>query len=371
MKNGLTDKLESFLDDTMTYYDLPGLVIGVYCGNADAGEDSFCEARGYSDFISRVPLRANDIFHCASVSKLFTGTCIMKLVEAEIIDLDDRLLDLLPDLPIADSRCEGITLRHMLTHTSGLGDCADYHWDTPLFGEDALADYVYSDEVCKQPMVWEAGNGFRYSNVAYEILGHIVSVYSNRMPAQNGSRLSYEAFVAENCLKPANMASSTMKTYKRQGWHSDTSKWNDNNMAFPHAKDADRSIQRVKHYPYTRQHAPSSTLTSTVADLLQWGRAHLAGARGEAHNIFADADIYKTIWAPYAVIPNNGEEIGLSWFIRKQLGHTLYGHEGSDDGFRSSFWICPDLDTVTVVLSNLSDAPVKKINKKLFAAIAD
>ena len=370
MRNELSIKLESFLDDTMTYYDLPGLAIGVYCGQA-ATENTFCGVRGFADYVSRTPLHADDIFHCASVSKLFTATSIMKLVEADIIHLEDHLADLLPDLSIADKRYRDITLRHMLTHTSGLGDCADYHWDTPLFGEDALAHYVYSDEVCKQPMVWEAGKGFRYSNVAFEILGHIVSVYSDRMPAQNGNKLSYEAFVAENCLKPAHMTSSTMKTYERQGWHSDTAEWGDNNMAFPHAKDADRSIQRVQYYPYTRQNAPSSTLTSTTADLLRWGRIHLEGSRGDGHGIFADAAIYETIWTPYAEVPNNGEGIGLGWFIRKQLGHTLYGHEGSDDGFRSSFWICPDLDMVTVVLSNLSEAPVKKKNKKLFAAIAE
>ena len=85
--------------------------------------------------------------------------------------------------------------------------------------------------------------------------------------------------------------------------------------------------------------------------------------------IYSDSAIYEPVWKPQAEVPNNGEKMGIGWFIRKQLGHTLYGHEGSDDGFRASFWICPELDTVTVVLSNLSDAPVKKINKKLFERI--
>ena len=130
-------------------------------------------------------------------------------------------------------------------------------------------------------------------------------------------------------------------------------------MAQPHQKAADRSIAAVEHYPYTRQHAPSSTLTSNIDDLLSWGRAHLT------RSLYA-ADTYDKIWTPYAEVPNNGEQMGLGWFIRKQHGYTLYGHEGSDDGFRSSFWICPELGLVTVVLSNLSEAPVKKINKKLF-----
>ena len=70
--------------------------------------------------------------------------------------------------------------------------------------------------------------------------------------------------------------------------------------------------------------------------------------------------------------------MGLGWFMREQTvtsddgisrTYRLCGHEGTDDGFRASFWICPELDMVTVVLSNLSGAPVKRINKKLFDRI--
>ena len=87
---------------------------------------------------------------------------------------------------------------------------------------------------------------------------------------------------------------------------------------------------------------------------------------------------YRKIWRPYATVPNNGEQMGLGWFMREQTvtsddgtscTYQLCGHEGTDDGFRASFWICPELDMVTVVLSNLSGAPVKRINKKLFDRI--
>ena len=68
----------------------------------------------------------------------------------------------------------------------------------------------------------------------------------------------------------------------------------------------------------------------------------------------------------------------IGWFMREQTvtsddgtfrTYHLCGHEGTDDGFRASFWICPELDMVTVVLSNLSGAPVKRISKKLFDRI--
>lgn len=345
-------KLDRFLADTMTYNDLPGIAAGVFLGEQEA---FFEAAAGYSDLAERKPLHEDDIFHCASVSKLFTSGAIMKLAEAGVLSVDDRLADLLPDLHIADRRSETITLRQMLTHTSGLGDCEDYHWEEHLTGDDALRDYVYSDEVCAQDMIWEPGTGFRYSNVAFEILGHIVSVYSGRMPGRNGAGLSYEDFVAEYIMGPASMTSSTMKTFERTERDS---------MVKPYMKNADRSIIPVEHYPYTRQHAPSSTLTSNVHDLLSFGRVHLQKA-------LFPSESYDEIWTEYATVPNNGEKMGLGWFMREQHGYTLYGHEGTDDGFRASFWICPELDIATVVLSNLSNAPVKKINKKLFTLLTE
>ena len=392
----LTNNCNSFLDETMNLNDLPGLAIGVSIGGVSVSDGSagvvpdpatpkataeFIGVRGYQDHAARTPLAEDDIFHCASVSKLFTSTAIMKLVEAGVLDLNARLCDILPNLCIADKRYEEIRLWNMLTHTSGLGDVEDYHWYDFETDEDSLRRYVYeNDEVLTQPMLWEPQEcRFRYSNIAYEILGQIVSECSVHMPGAEDS-LTYEDFVARYLFEPAGMTSSTMKTFERPGAPDFAS---NEHMAKPHEKKPDRSIGLVQYYPYTRQHAPSSTLTSNVSDLLRWGRAHLASAHGDTSTSGAYAPLlrpetYRKIWRPYATVPNNGEQMGLGWFMREQTVNSddgtartyqLCGHEGTDDGFRASFWICPELDIVTVVLSNLSGAPVKRINKKLFDRI--
>lgn len=89
---------EDFLDKTMEMYDVPGVVVGLSVGD----EFTFAEARGFRNYETRSPLTADSIFHCASVSKLFTSMGIMKLVEEGRFDLDARLADLLPRLSIAD-----------------------------------------------------------------------------------------------------------------------------------------------------------------------------------------------------------------------------------------------------------------------------
>lgn len=393
---------ENFLNKTMELNDLPGLVIGLAFG-----DEEWVGASGVRDVTDRDPLQEGDVFHCASVSKLLTSTAIMQLFEEGVINIEDRLCNVLPDLEIEDERWREIRVWQMLSHTSGIGDVDDYHWEEALTGKTALRDYVYSEEVKQLPLLWAPGEGgFRYSNIAYEMLGHIVAEKSG---------MSYEDYVKENILVPAGMMDSTMKTYERVGGiegeacpditdrirrlnrevaeiggeraaaetggveneAAETGRPNAlwKPMALPHEKLEDRSIAPVKFYPYNRAHGPSSTLTSTASDLLKLGRWHMAGIRCAETGAAYDAgmplkrDTYGRIITEYATVPNNGEKMGLGWFMRKKDGHTFYGHEGTDDGFRASLWICPELETTIAVISNLSGAPVKKINKQLFAEL--
>lgn len=381
---------ESFLDETMEYYDLPGIVIGV-----QAGDERFTGARGVRDVTTKDPLRADDVFHCASVSKLFTSAAILQLAEAGELELDQPLHEILPELPIADKRWNKIRLCQMLSHTSGLGDVDDYHWEQALTSDQALSDYVHSEEVSQLPLLWEPGEGgFRYSNIAYEILGHIVAVKSGR---------TYEDYIRDQLMKPAGMTESTMLTFERIGAKAgepcpliteeirarnreargesglagaEKNTWRP--MALPQEKAADRSIVPVKYYPYTRSHGPSSTLTSTAEDLLKWADAHMAGfaaaersGAGEPETGILNAGTYRQIRKEYAEVPNNKEKMGLGWFMRRQEGYQLYGHEGTDDGFRASLWMSPEKQTAIAVLSNLSGAPVKKLSKKLFKLLAE
>lgn len=374
------NKCEEFLARTMELNDLPGLAIGVSMGG-----DRWMGTAGTRDKVTGDPLETGDVFHCASVSKLFTSTAVLKLIDAGLLNYEDRLTDILPDLKLTDERAEDIRIWQMLSHTSGIGDVDDYRWEEALTADTALADYVYSQEVRDLPMLHEAGGGrFDYSNIAYEILGHIVSVKSAEYTKATEGReehLPYEDFVKRYLMEPAGMKNSTMKTYERIGVKAgedcpliteairaqNATAGTDPSatpMALPHEKREDRTIVPVKYYPYTRAHGPSSTLTSDLEDLLAWGESHLAG-----RHLSDDACTHAGY--EYATVPNNGEKMGLGWFMREQRGHLLRGHEGTDDGFRASFWICPELEMVTLVLANITRAPVKKINIRLFDLLTD
>jgi len=348
------DQLNNFLEEALYYYDLPGLSAGI------SGRDGFdyTGSFGYANYPEKRPLSGSHYFHMGSVTKLFTGISVLKLVSQGKFGLDDKLVSFLPWFSVSSSRATGdsykeISIRHLLNHTSGLDDVKDYRWDKPETDEGALKRYCMSPEVTDSCLLWAPGESFRYSNMAYELLGVLVAEVSG---------INFEEYVRRNFLVPLQMEHSTLLTFERSADRSlSLSSLAAGGVAMPHSKDPDKHIVLEKHFPYNRAHGPSSTLTTNLDDIKKWGSAWISRSP-----VIREALGPHDPWEPLAVVPNNGEQIGLSWFIRKQNGYTLYGHEGTDDGFRASFWVCPELELSITVCCNLTGAPVKKINKQIF-----
>jgi CubicO group peptidase (beta-lactamase class C family) len=371
--NGMQNKIEEYLIQALDLYDLAGLMCGVRV-RADsplecAGLDMEF-AGGYADLENKIPLGEGDATHFASVSKLFVTVAVLRLTRGGQMDLDERLIAYLPDFRMADERYRDITLRHILSHTSGIPDIEDYHWRDPETDGEALYRYAHSDEVRSLRLLWEPGTGrFQYSNIAFDVLGAALEKVTGKC---------FERIMADFFFRPLGMADSTFLTPLRARGGP--------RLAKPHYKDAGNHIRVQDYFPYNRAHAPSSTLSSTLHDIKKWGDAWIdaalrehspeSPARDAASQLTAEdgiqlnSELVAEALTPCADIPNSNEKIGLGWFIRKQNGFTLYGHEGADDGFRSSFWICPQLRLQITVLANLNRAPVKKIGRRVFEMIA-
>ena len=353
--NTVSGHLQELLQDALYNYDLPGLSVGI-----QKGEDApMVFSAGYSNYGKKKLLDDNNIFHMASITKLFTGSSILKLANEGYLSLGDPLISLMPYFSMREDKITGgdyktITLRQVLSHTAGLPDVTDYHWELEEKDEDALFRYCTSEDVQSRTLLWSPlENKFSYSNIGYELLGLLV---------QEVSGLSFDDYVANNFFGPLNMNRSTLKTYERTPKCSLKFEDLENvGVVVPYEKDKNNHIVRVPHFPYHRGHGPSSTLTAPLTDVLKWGQAFFQPS-SIINDTLGDEDPWKAI----APITNSQEHIGLSWFIREEDGLSFYGHEGSDDGFRSSFWICPKEKLAVLVCSNLSKAPVKKINKRVY-----
>jgi CubicO group peptidase (beta-lactamase class C family) len=268
------------------------------------------------------------------------------------LDLDERLINYMPDFSMTGERYRDITIRHILSHTSGIPDIEDYHWQGPKTDRNALLRYAHSDEVRALHLLWEPGCGsFLYSNIAFDVLGAAF---------ENITGKSFEMFMADFFFVPLGMSDSTFFTPLRE--------YAGLQLARPHYKDEKKHIHIQPYYPYNREHAPSSTLTSTLSDMKKWGDYTIAEIR-EAM-VACKPSLFSLLLREtvreHARVPGGNEKIGLAWFLREQNGYAVYGHEGSDDGFRSSFWICPELELQITVLANLNRAPIKRISKRIF-----
>jgi CubicO group peptidase (beta-lactamase class C family) len=340
------NKIEAYLKTSLDYANIPSIAAGVRHGDE---YETF--TLGYANYEEKIPLKEDAVFHFASIAKLFVGTAIMRLKEAGSLSLDDKLTSHIEGFTLADERYKEITLRHMLSHTSGMPDVEDYRWQQPEYDDEALARYALSDEIKNLRLGWHPSeNRFRYSNIAYDILGTVIA---------NASGKPFEAYINDNIFTPLKMKNTTFLPRLHYNEENNNEKaWQ--KIARPHYHDKQKHVKVQPYYPYNRIHAPSSTLTSTINDIKKF--ANHVIARSEATKQ-SSADSF----SPAANIPGSADQkIGLSWFIRQQDGQTLYGHEGSDEGFRSSLWICPKEKIHITVLSNISNAPVKKINKQIF-----
>lgn len=164
------DKLQPLLEKVIQQQEIPGFAIAIVENNRVVYTHGF----GVKN-VSRKndPVTAQSLFHMASITKPFVATSIMQLVEQGKIDLDAPVVKYLPSFRLADDRYPTITVRQMVTHTSGMPDVEDYEWDKPQYDDDALDRYVRS--LANLKLVFAPGARFQYSNMAFEVLGDVTS----------------------------------------------------------------------------------------------------------------------------------------------------------------------------------------------------
>lgn len=312
-------------------HGLGGLAVAV----VQDGQVALARGFGTRDVRTGDPVTPDTLFHLASVSKPFVASAVVGLATpgAErgepVLDLDAPVVRWIPELTLADGRQGEVTLRHLLTHTSGIPDVVDYGWHDPRLGDDALAEFVRSLSGAR--LASDPGAEYSYCNAGYEVLGHVVATVTGR---------TFEGAMTELVLDPAGMVHST---FLRADVPPELA-------SSPHVGAP--LVVPASAYPYTRRHAPSSTLHSSVTELCAWMLAALA-----------DPGAPERMWQPQSAVgdPPWSEAMGLGWFLGTYRGHGMVGHSGADPGFNSRFALVPDRSTGVVVLANSNTAPTRAV----------
>jgi len=277
----------------------------------------------------------------ASVSKTFVAAAILRLVEEGKIDLDATVTTYLPYFKMKGDSYKRITIRQMLGHISGMPNSNDYEWDKPQYDDGAIERFVRG--LADEPMELQPGQKFRYSNVAFEVLGDVIAKTSG-MP--------FADYEKKFILEPSGMSTATFLKPDSlpAGW------------AAPHATGL--KAFEIDVYPYNRRHAPSSTLHASCADMCNWMLTHLGRGISDG-GLILSASAYDTLWHPW--VPINDEQysyshVGLSWFVNAQEKPMRVGHGGSDEGFHTNVVLVPERSIGVVVMANSMPAPVEEIS---------
>lgn len=339
-KNRLEQRLDSALGEVMRVYDLPGLAVGVIRGNKIIYARGFGVKRlGSADTIG-----VQSSFHMASVSKPFVAMGILQLADRGRLSLDSPLTRYIPYFKMKDPRYTRITIRQMLTHTSGFPDVKDYGWDKPQFDEEALERYI-RDSVAEENLLFDPGTQFAYSNMAYDVLPEVIRQLSH-MP--------FETYMKKNVFAPCGMNNSTF-LFSDIPPGTGTS---------PHILGSSCRFEVSAIYPYNRAHAGSSTLHSDVEDMLKWERMIINGGQG-----ILSATSFKSMLSPQHAI-DRYSSYGFGFFLEEGNGKMLIEHSGGDVGYSSYAGIIPTDSLGIVFMSNLHRfVPYDMIRNILFDAV--
>ena len=226
---------------------------------AGQGKPIYHKAFGFLDFQNQTPLDTNAIFELASVSKQFTAMTIMMLQEEGKLNYDDSLKNFFPELPY-----RGITIRHLLNHTSGLPDyqaTMDKHWDkSKVAGNKDCIAYLATYHPAKQ---FEPGAKYEYSNTGYLLLASI---------AEKASGVDFISFIRERIFKKVGMPNTDIRS-KEAKLQLPNFAWG--HIYVPEKKQyipAD-SFPSSNYTIWLGNRKGPGRMSSTASDLLKWDQA--------------------------------------------------------------------------------------------------
>jgi len=315
-ETALPDRIGDYVRGFLQRHAVPSAAVSV----VKDGAVVFAAGYGAANLEWKIPADEKTLYEIGSISKQFTAEAVLMLVEEGTLGLDDPIGRWLPSVPAAWSK---ITVRHLLTHTSGL-----YDWDgAPDFSyrrEYTPAEYV--GILAAHPLAFEPGERPVYTNGGFPLLGLIVEAVSGR---------PFEAFVAERIFKPARMASTRFK-HPEEIVERRAAGYLDNNGTLQNGEPLRPAII-----------APNGGIMSSAADLANWSIALGNGALVKP----ATLDL---MTAPLRLNDGTPYDAGMAWFLDTYRGRRLLLHNGSTTaGFSSVVYRYPAERLAVSALMNL------------------
>jgi CubicO group peptidase (beta-lactamase class C family) len=296
------------------------------------GDETIECAAGIANLDTAAAVTTDTLFPVASISKVYTATLVMQLVDEGAVDLDEPVRSHLPGFRVADADTTArLTARHLLTHTSGLDGDKE---DTFGRGDDALERYVASCATLGQ--IHPLGATFSYCNSGFNILGRLVEVLRDK---------TFDAALRDHLFDPLGL--------ERTGTLPEELIWRP--LAAGHLVEDDEP-QVFHKWESHRDHVPAGGVVTTARDLLTFARMHMAGGLAPNGTRVLSERSAAAMLEPQVEVPDpsyGSTHWGLGWeLLRPPTGPAVAGHGGDHLAHHSRLQICPELGFAAALMIN-------------------
>lgn len=345
-------KLDHRAIEFINKYALSGMAVGV----VQDGKLVYGKGFGLAEAESKKPVATDTIFRIASISKTFTAIGIMQLWEKGKFKLDDPVNDYLKDYQVLhpDPHAPPVTFRHMLTHTSGIGEMRDmsdllegfvkpssfpYKPNKPL---PALEDYFNGLLV---PDV-HPEKKWAYANNAYATLGQVIEDISGQ---------PFEEYMIEHVFEPLGMKKTDFDLSARV----------EDELAQGYTLKKG-FLEAVEYFVFPGRAA--GTVMSSIQDMALYLTALMNGAKNEHGSVLKVKTLEKMMAPHYREDPHLAA-MGLGFFLEDLDGHPAAWHGGSLPGFNSAMWVAPGDKLGVLVFANSNTKDVYHFAKDVLRSL--
>lgn len=330
LKNQIDSLLQSYFKDSQ-----PGASVAIIHNNSIFFQKSY----GLANIFSNENISTSSNFNICSLTKQFTALAILQLQEKHLLSFQDKLIRFFPDMNthIANS----ITVKELLTHSSGIIDHYDYTNTTGMHHAHNADVYHAIKDIDSTYFV--PGTQFRYSNTAYCLLALIVEKLSG---------VSFNEYMGKNIFKPAGMFNTTI-------WNEHTKIYNET-TGYDFDSTTNSYIQSGPDEHIFFSTEGDGGIYTSINDYIKWFEALQSG------KIFSEKIVKEARNIEFTINEQQKAGYGFGWFIDDSGKYKKVYHSGDNGGFRTYSFSIPSLNYMIVIFANRSDINIEDIVQKIY-----
>ena len=302
-------------------------VAGVVAGYCVEGKTIGQSSAGYANIKTNEKFELDTKVRMGSIAKPMTALATMQLVEQGLIDLDVPIQTYIPDYPTHPKT--QITVRHLLSHTSGIGGYKDGRESNTTVNYPTLYDALslFKD----RDLLFEPGTQYSYTTYGYTVLGAIIEKVSG---------MTFEQYMQKNIWDKAEMTNTGVEKFGVKM----------NNKSALYSRNNGKGKAKIAKENNLSNRIPAGGFYTTLGDMLKFGNAVL-------NNIFVKESTLNLMRQHHSLEKENNA-YGFGWFLyaTKPNEGNIIGHPGGQTGNTSFLFIVPSKKAVSVILANTSRA---------------